>query len=61
MHKFTSIGAGYFYSSYDESNLGFVARLAGMALEGSLDIQLGELFSTCTAGNLPRILVCLQL
>jgi len=49
---FKPIGGGYFYSSYQAGSLGFVARLFGMALEGSLDIQLGELFSQCTAGDI---------
>jgi hypothetical protein len=28
-----------------------VARLFGMVLEGSFDFQLGDLFSSCTAGT----------
>eukprot|EP01125_Pyxidicula_operculata_P010806 TRINITY_DN355_c1_g2_i1.p1 TRINITY_DN355_c1_g2~~TRINITY_DN355_c1_g2_i1.p1 ORF type:complete len:417 (+),score=42.21 TRINITY_DN355_c1_g2_i1:1-1251(+) len=49
---FKPIGNGYFYSPYAESTGSFVARFAGMFLEGSLDVQLGDFFATCTAGDI---------
>mmetsp|Transcript_17966 Transcript_17966/g.25089 ORF Transcript_17966/g.25089 Transcript_17966/m.25089 type:complete len:396 (-) Transcript_17966:56-1243(-) len=51
--EFYYIGNGYFYSPYEGSTLGFVTKLAGEWLEGSLlDFQLGDLFSRCNAGDI---------
>eukprot|EP01102_Stenamoeba_stenopodia_P023047 TRINITY_DN9804_c0_g1_i2.p1 TRINITY_DN9804_c0_g1~~TRINITY_DN9804_c0_g1_i2.p1 ORF type:complete len:376 (+),score=53.76 TRINITY_DN9804_c0_g1_i2:134-1261(+) len=49
---FRYIGNGYFYSAYEQSGAEFLARLAGRALEGSLDIQLGDFFASCKAGDI---------
>jgi len=50
--EFRPIGGGYYYSSYQEGTGTTVARLFGMVLEGSFDLQLGDLFSHCTAGDI---------
>jgi len=51
--NFRYIGDGYFYSPYDASQLGTIARIAGMFLEGSLlDYQLSDLFPQCTPGDI---------
>lgn len=51
-HNFDYIGGGYFYSPYEMSGLEFIATLAGRAFEGSLDIQLGDFFPSCTPGDI---------
>ncbi|KAJ3313812.1 hypothetical protein HDU76_002546 [Blyttiomyces sp. JEL0837] len=49
---FRYIGNGYFYSAYSASLFENIAKLAGRVLEGSLDIQLGDLFKICEAGDI---------
>ena len=51
-HGFQPIGNGYFYSSYQGSTIGAIAQFTGMFLEGSVDIQFGDLFTHCTPGDI---------
>ena len=50
--NFKYIGNGYFYSAYEASGMEMIAKLSGRFLEGSLNIQLADLFSTCEAGDI---------
>lgn len=52
LNGFKPIGNGYFYSAYSDSGMMFAARLMGMVMEGSFDVQLGDLFASCTAGDI---------
>eukprot|EP01128_Nolandella_sp_AFSM9_P002208 TRINITY_DN12594_c0_g1_i1.p1 TRINITY_DN12594_c0_g1~~TRINITY_DN12594_c0_g1_i1.p1 ORF type:complete len:423 (+),score=73.05 TRINITY_DN12594_c0_g1_i1:91-1359(+) len=49
---FKPMGNGYFYSEFKESHASYAARIAGMYLEGSLDIQWTELWESCTPGDI---------
>ncbi|KAJ4452424.1 putative Transmembrane protein 43 [Paratrimastix pyriformis] len=49
---FQYIGRGYFYSPYQASTMSKIAQFAGRALEGSLDIQLGDFLKSCEAGDI---------
>ncbi|KAJ1551951.1 hypothetical protein HK405_013289 [Cladochytrium tenue] len=48
---FRYVGGGYFLSRYEASAAEQLLKLAGRYLEGSLDVQLGDLFSFCAAGD----------
>eukprot|EP00771_Trimastix_marina_P004102 gnl/Trimastix_PCT/838.p1 GENE.gnl/Trimastix_PCT/838~~gnl/Trimastix_PCT/838.p1 ORF type:complete len:417 (-),score=65.59 gnl/Trimastix_PCT/838:32-1282(-) len=51
-HGFQHLGNGWFYSAYDAGMVKKVAQFAGRLLEGSLDIQLGDFFHSCKAGDI---------
>ncbi|KAJ3195258.1 hypothetical protein HK101_000720 [Irineochytrium annulatum] len=50
--RFRYVGDGYFVSKYERGAIEQLLKLAGRVLEGSLDIQLGDFFSTCEAGDI---------
>eukprot|EP01126_Amoeba_proteus_P039321 TRINITY_DN413_c0_g2_i10.p1 TRINITY_DN413_c0_g2~~TRINITY_DN413_c0_g2_i10.p1 ORF type:complete len:317 (+),score=48.35 TRINITY_DN413_c0_g2_i10:398-1348(+) len=50
--EFKPVGGGYFYSSYQQATSVLVARMVGMFFENSFNLQLGDLFSTCNAGDI---------
>eukprot|EP00698_Gefionella_okellyi_P005499 TRINITY_DN15028_c0_g1_i1.p1 TRINITY_DN15028_c0_g1~~TRINITY_DN15028_c0_g1_i1.p1 ORF type:complete len:424 (-),score=74.93 TRINITY_DN15028_c0_g1_i1:1111-2217(-) len=49
---FNYIGKGRFYRSHEASVSESLLRLTGRVFEGSLDLQIGELLSVCTAGDI---------
>ena len=51
--RFIYAGDGYFYSAYEESKTEFFLKKFVQWMEGSiLDFQLGDLFPSCTAGDI---------
>ncbi|KAI9340022.1 hypothetical protein DFJ73DRAFT_561736 [Zopfochytrium polystomum] len=49
---FRFIGSGYFLSRYESSAAEELFKLAGRVVEGSLDVQIGDFLSFCTAGDI---------
>jgi hypothetical protein len=50
--SFRYVGNGYFLSRYESSAAEELFKLAGRFFEGSVNFQLGDLFSVCTAGDI---------
>lgn len=51
-HGFRYVGDGYFYSAHEEHLASFLTRTFLRFASGTLDVQIGDLFSTCTAGDI---------